>query len=395
MTIIEQINKQSLVEAGIKLLALGIALPIIYISVSGFTSLIGGEAGPIIGGMFGVAELAFILFFPSSLRKWIVMNKTSKIALILIIGSLSLLSFASTHTFITKHMSEITLIADTNNNDIEIKSKQLIEDNSKIEVLRISKIELSSKRNMYMDELAEAESQLKITNQKTREIIYSQKKCTGDCALRRDISLKEAETVQYNIDTTREHLLDNKKLQSGAQDKIDSYRVKKESLQNEISSLEKSRVADENSRNLYEGYNLVGTKLNELLNIDAKPIRTFTSLIAIILYAMYIMLMIWLNTLASITTEQATEAHKRRNRPMVWMRLFSSLRKLRKAKNNKIAELKSAGKKANIEIDTLTKELEQKHEPIQERIFVPVPEGISPQKAVQDYKAEIEIGEQK
>ena len=166
--------------------------------------------------------------------------------------------------------------------------------------------------------------------------------------------------------------------------------------------INQNKVADNNARKLHAGYALVGSKINDMLHIDnANPIQTFTTMIAVILYSLYIVLTIWMNSLLHISERDILNysSSNRRNKNNVFMRLVTFIRKyknknleqklldtvkkseaIRRELHKKIEELASVS-----ELLVISKEREsilmRMAEPVIERVMVAVPENMTPSEA--------------
>ena len=108
-------------------------------------------------------------------------------------------------------------------------------------------------------------------------------------------------------------------------EKIQSQEVSIDRLNTKIAMINQNKVADNNAKKLHAGYALVGSKINDMLHIDnANPIQTFTTMIAVILYSLYIVLTIWMNSLLHISENDILNySSNRRNKNNVFMRLVS------------------------------------------------------------------------
>ena len=394
-------NKFSIVV--VKMLASLIAILIVYISVSGFMSLIGGRAGIVVGSIFGIAELAFIIFFPSTLVKWPLMSKISKASVVMIVASLSLLSFASTTTYISKHMSLITEVADNNQNTVKIKEKNIAD--TLVNIKRDNAyVEKSKKELTYMNtSLISAEYALKSSAEDAKKVMYNKgRNClkNKECAIRYDIASKVLASATNVVDEMKVDIRRKKKNIFDMSEKVRSQESSIDTRNTEIARINKNKVADNNAKKLHAGYALVGSKINDLLHIDnANPIQTFTTMIAVILYSLYIVLTIWLNSLLHISEEQILNHRNRRNKNNVFIRLMTFVRKY-KNKNleqklvNAMKNSETIKKQLQKAIDelasvnellTISKKRElilmRMAEPVIERVMVAVPENMSPSEA--------------
>ena len=394
-------NKFSIVA--VKMLASLIAILIVYISVSGFMSLIGGRAGIVIGSIFGIAELAFIIFFPSTLVKWPLMSKISKASVIVIVASLSLLSFASTTSYISKHMSLITEVAENNQNTVKIKEKNIAD--TLMNIQRDNDyVEKGKKELAYMNtSLITAEYALKSSADSAKKVMYNKgRNClkNKECAIRYDIASQVLASATNVVDEMKIDIKRKKKNIFDMSEKIRSQETHIDTINTEIATISKNKIADNNAKKLYTGYALVGSKINDLLDIKkTKPIQTFTTMIAIVLYSLYIVLTIWMNSLLHISDEQILNHRNRRNKNNVFIRLITFLRKYKNknlerrlldtVKNSeaiarqlhkKIEELASVN-----ELLMISKEREsilmRMAEPVVERVMVAVPENMTPSEA--------------
>jgi len=376
---------------------------IIYISVSGFMSLIGGTAGIIIGGIFGMAELAFIIFFPSTLIKWPLMSLLGKVSVISIIFSLSILSFASTNTYITKHMAQVTMKADINDNAIVIHNKKIDENKNNIIRLKREKNSQYSELKILKNDLVLEEKNLETNMAKVREIIfYKGKNCSAsrDCTDRKKAAQMIAGNTQKRINAINEDIsMKKQKIMSIENDIVKIHQVI-DNLYVEISNIDQHKVEDNNAKKLYAGYEMIGSKINNIFKINSKkPIQTFTTAIAIILYAMYILLTIWMNTLLHISDSEIKKYRQSRNRKNIFLRTIrinkayrnrTMERKLEKVQQNayslkkqlleKVNELKSVNDLLNI-----SKQRElilmKMAKPVTETVYVAVPENMTPSEA--------------
>ena len=380
----------------VKFLASLIAILIVYISVSGFMSLIGGKAGIVIGS-------TFIIFFPSTLVKWPLMNKMAKISVMIIISALSLLSFASTTTYISKHMSLITEVAENNQNTVDIKEKKIADTLKNIQRDN-AYVKKEKKELEYMNtSLITAEYALKSSANDAKKVMFNNgKNClkNKECAIRYDIASKVLASATNVVDETKEDIKRKKKNIFEMIEKIRSQERHIDTLNLEIASIRQNKIADDNAKKLYTGYALVGAKINELLNIKhTDPIQTFTTMIALVLYSLYIVLTIWMNSLLNISEEQVANHKKRRNKNNIFIRLMILIRKyknknlerkllatvrnseaIKRQLHKKIEELASVN-----EMLLISKEREsilmRMAEPIVERVMVAVPENMTPSEA--------------
>ena len=386
----------------VKTLASLIALLIVYISVSGFMSLIGGKAGMVIGAIFGIAELAFIIFFPSTLIKWPLMSNISRVAIIAIITSLSLLSFASTTTYISKHMSMITKKADNNRNSVSIKANAIKETQANIDRDNDSLAKLKKELSTLKQSLIPAEASMKSAAAEAKRVMYNKgRNClrNKECAIRYDIASQVLASTTATVESIKRDIEHKKQTIFDVNQKIRSQEKAIDGLREEIAAIEKHRVADDNAKKLYAGYTLVGSKINDLFHLKKNPIQTFTTMVALILYALYILLTIWMNALVQIDNDQIRNYRQNRKRNSAFVRLFKYARRYKSRKLLK--ELDHLQK----HLSTLQKELHKKTEdlvtandmlkvakereailmrmakPVTERVMVAVPENMTPSEA--------------
>jgi hypothetical protein len=171
-------------------------------------------------------------------------------------------------------------------------------------------------------------------------------------------------------------------------------------LYREISSIDQYKVEDNNAKKLYAGYEMIGNKINDIFEINSKkPIQTFTTAIAIILYAMYILLTIWMNTLLHISDKEVKKYSQSRNRKNIFLRII----RINKAYRNRIMEIKF--EKVQQGSYSLKKQLLEKinelksvndllsiskqrelilmkmAKPVTETVYVAVPENMTPSEA--------------
>lgn len=384
----------------VKMLASIIAVLIIYISVTGFMSLIGGNAGIVIGAIFGMSELAFIIFFPSTLIKWPLMSSLGKVSVTLIILSLSILSFASTNTYITKHMAEVTMKADINDNDIVI-NKSKIEENRKNDIrLQHEKSSLYEALQLLKNNLLDEEKNLEANMATVREIIfYKGKNCSSskDCTDRKNAAKMIAGNTQKRIDALNEDISMQKQKIMRVENDISEIHKAIDHLYAKISSINQHKVEDNNAKKLYAGYEMVGSKINKIIGIEnINPIQTFTTAIAIILYAMYILLTIWMNTLLHISDKEVQKHRHTRRSKNIFMRTlkihkayrnriidkkFEKIQQNSNALKNQLIEKINELKSAN-ELLAISKQRElvlmKIAKPVTETVYVAVPENMTP-----------------
>jgi predicted nucleic acid-binding Zn-ribbon protein len=392
--------KQTITMVFVKVLASVIAALIIYISVSGFISLVGGTAGMVIGAIFGMAELAFILFFPSTLIKWPLMSMLGKASVVLIILSLSILSFASTNTYITKHMSQITKQADTNSNKVVILNKKIEESKEKIKRLEGEKSSLYGELQLLKNNLTDEEQNLANNMAKVREIIfYKGKNCSAsrDCTDRKKAAQMIAGNTQKRIDAVNEDISMKKQQIMQIENNMAKIHSSIDGLYVEISEINQHKVEDNNAKKLYAGYEMIGNRINDIFGLDSKkPIATFTTAVAVILYAMYILLTIWMNTLLHISEDEVRQYRHSRKRKNIFLRiiqlskayrnrtmereigkLHQDMYALKKQLLEKMNELKSAK-----DLLSVSKQREQillrMAKPVTETVYVAVPENMAP-----------------
>lgn len=280
---------------GIKSITILMALIIVYISVAGFMSLLGGTAGTVIGGIFGLAELAFILYFPSTIGNWKTMSFLSKSALMVVIVALGTLSFASTHSFITKNISGMTQKADKNIQDLSILENKKIDNVDKIKRYQLEKEELFNNKKEASQKVIDALKIQKLNSDQVRVIIFNKgRPCVKDC---QDRKLAGERELQFSIDRVndlkkeKQVIIDNINSKIQLIDQSEMFGI---DITKELYKKKEHELTNKNAKKLYAGYEAVGSKVNSIFGIISDPIETFTAFVSLILYSLYILLTIWL-----------------------------------------------------------------------------------------------------
>jgi hypothetical protein len=142
---------------------------------------------------------------------------------------------------------------------------------------------------------------------------------------------------------------------------------------------------------------MIGNRINDIFGLDSKkPIATFTTAVAVILYAMYILLTIWMNTLLHISEDEVRQYRRSGSRKNIFLRaiqlskayrnrtmereivkLHKEMYALKKELLEKVNELKSAK-----DLLSVSKQREQilmrMAKPVTETVYVAVPENMAP-----------------
>ncbi len=280
---------------GVKIITALMALIIVYISVMGFSSLMGGSTGQLIGAIFGLAEIAFIIYFPTTIKYWYKISIFSKISMLVVIAVLGTLSFASTHSFITKSITGVTKEADQSEQDI-LLLRNRVSDN-KIQINNIAS-EINTLISLKGDVeiiLAKAIRDQEKKAKKLRQIIYNKGKlCRGDCADRKataDLVLNDASDLLLKTREEKAQILTQISSKNSLIDQLKESNVK---LTQKVYTKQESSLEIINTAKKFAGYKIIGEKLAKQFNIDLDPIEVFTMMTAIILYSLYIILNIWL-----------------------------------------------------------------------------------------------------
>ncbi len=330
--------------AGIKILTTAMALIIVVISVMGFTSLMGGMSGMIIGAIFGLAEIAFIMYFPTTLKHWSSISNLSKISMTAVILVLGTLSFASTHSFITKSIVAVTEKADQSNQDLILTNSKITGNKEDIATAKMEREKLKVSKNDIEIKITGAIRNQEMKATKLRTIIYNKGRlCRGDCAARQrvgQIELDDASDILKKFRLEKATIIQNlgskSKLIDGLQG--NSIALKQLLYQKKESTLESNNIMKQ-----YAGYKTVGEKINSIFNTDKDPIHVFTTAVALILYSLYIILNIWMYGVIGRT--------KKRSYGVMWSLATRIATKKANERNQSIAD------QQEIQIDNLNKKV--------------------------------------
>jgi hypothetical protein len=300
-------------------------------------------------------------------------------------------------------MSQVTMKADINDNTIVIHNKKIDENKENVIRHKSEKSILHSELQMLKNNLVLEEKNLETNMAKVREIIfYKGKNCSAsrDCTDRKKAAQMIAGNTQKRINAVNEDISMKKQKIMRTENDIVNLHKTIDNLYVKISNIDQHKVEDNNAKKLYAGYEMIGSKINDIFGISRKnPIQTFTTAIAIILYAMYILLTIWMNTLLHISDNEVKKHKQSRNRKNIFLRTirinkayknriierkFEKLQQnsysLKKQLLEKINELKSVNDLLNI-----SKQREliliKMAKPVTETVYVAVPENMTPSEA--------------